>query len=244
MKILGIIPARGGSKSIPKKNIKKLLGKPLIAWTIKEALASKIDRVIVTTDDQAIKKVALKYGAKVPFMRPEELTTDTIAIEPVIRHAIDWLKKNENYVPDGIALLMPPTPLKPAHHLNKMIEIFKKKKVDSVVAVREMIANDNPAWMLKRDDKTGKIKLYNGKPLKNILPRRQLLPVCYSRNDVAYIFKPKNLYEGIPNLYGDKIELYVMNSFYNIDINTLEDWNYCEEKLRRYQKLKKTNSLP
>jgi len=244
MNIIGLIPARGGSKSIVKKNIKKMLGKPLIAWSIEAALASKINRVIVTTDDPEIRRVAIKYGAEAPFLRPAKLATDKMAIEPVIRHTVDWLMKNENYQVDGVVLLMPPTPIKPIKHINKMIDLFKKKKFDSVVAVREMIANDNPFWQLKRNDKTGKISLFNDKPLKKILPQRQLLPTSYSRNDVAYVFKPKNLLEKIPNLYGDKVELYLMDNFYNVDINTPDDWLFCEYKMKIYQKMKKNNRLP
>ena len=97
MKIIGIIPARGGSKSVPRKNIKKLGNKPLIYWSIKAALESNLDRVIVSTDNQEIAKIAKKYGAETPFIRPRELSTDTMGIEPVLQHVVDWLKINENY---------------------------------------------------------------------------------------------------------------------------------------------------
>ncbi|MDD5071977.1 MAG: acylneuraminate cytidylyltransferase family protein [Patescibacteria group bacterium] len=238
MKILGIIPARGGSKSIPLKNIKKLLNKPLIAWTIESALESNLDRILVTTDDKRIAGIAKKFGADVPFIRPKELATDITGIEPVIKHALNWLKENENYVPDAVALMMPTTPLRPAKHINGAIELFKKTKADSVVAVYEVIANENPHWMLKINDKN-RVVLFTGEPLTKIKTRRQELPICYSRNDIIYIFKPKNLYGKTPNLYGKKVELYLMDEFYSIDINTEEDWFVCEQKLKKLRKLEK-----
>lgn len=232
MKIIGIIPARGGSKSIPAKNIKKLLGKPLIAWSIKSALKSNLDRVIVTTDDKKIANIAKKYGAEVPFIRPKKLATDTMGIEPVVQHTLDWLKKNENYVPDAVALMMPTTPLRPSKHINGAIRMFKKEKPDSVISVYEAQANDNPHWMLKINKKK-KVVLFTDEPLSKIKTRRQELPKCYSRNDIIYILKPKNLKEKKPNLYGQKVKLYIMDHFYNIDINTPEDWFICEQKLKR-----------
>jgi len=244
MKILGIIPARGGSKSIPQKNIKKLFNKPLIAWSIESALKSKLDRVIVTTDNKHIAKIAKKYGADVPFLRPKKLATDTIGIEPVLLHALDWLAKNESYFPDAIALMMPTNPLRPAKHIDNAIKLFKKTKADSVVSVHEVIANDNPYWMLKKDKK-GRVTLFTGEPLIKIKTRRQELPKCYSRNDIIYLLKPKNLLEKTPNLYGKKVELYIMDNFYNIDINTEEDWFICQQKFKRLYKLKNNDiNLP
>jgi len=123
MKILGIIPARGGSKRLSGKNIKKLAGKPLIAWTIESAKQSHLDRIIVTTDDLQIAKVAKRYGVEVPFIRPTELAGDKLGIEPVLTHALDWLKKEEGYQPDAVALLMPTFPLRQSNHIDEAIKI-------------------------------------------------------------------------------------------------------------------------
>lgn len=238
MKVIGIIPARGGSKSIPKKNIKRLVNKPLIAWTIETALKSNLDRVIVSTDSKEIAKIAKKYGAEVPFLRPKELATDTLGIEPVLQHVVDWLKKKENYIPDAVALLLPTTPLRLPKHINDTIKLFKKTKADSVVSVCEVMANSNPHWMLKRNN-NDKVTLFTGEPLTKIKTRRQELPKCYSRNDVIYLLKPKNLKEKKPNLYGKKVELYEMDQFYDVDINTEEDWFLCQQKFKRLRELKK-----
>jgi CMP-N-acetylneuraminic acid synthetase len=142
MKIVAVIPARGGSKGIPAKNIKKFCGKPLIVWTIESALKSKVDRVIVSTDNEEIKKIALKYGAEVPFIRPKELAIDSIGIEPTLIHTYEWLKNNENYGTDAIVLLMPTSPTRQYFHINEALEIFKKTKADSVVAVNETPAKN------------------------------------------------------------------------------------------------------
>lgn len=237
MKIVGIIPARGGSKSVPKKNLKKLGNKPLIAWAIETALKSKLDRVIVTTDNLEIAKIAKKYGAEVPFLRPENLATDTMGIEPVLKHTVDWLKEKENYNTDAIALLLPTSPLRSKDHLNEAIKIFTNKKADSVISVHEASANHNPHWMLKKNKNN--IVLFTNEPLTKIKTRRQELPKCYIRNDIVYILKPKNLSEKKPNLYGKKVELYVMDEFYDADINTETDWFICQQKFKILRKKKK-----
>ena len=121
--ILGVIPARGGSKGVPRKNIKDLCGKPLIAWTIEEMKKSKyIDRLIVSTEDEEIAEVARKYGGEVPFMRPKELAEDTSTDLEFFEHALAWLKENEDYVPD-ICLRLPTTsPLRRVEDVDLGIE--------------------------------------------------------------------------------------------------------------------------
>src|SRR3989344_694173 len=112
MKFLGVITARGGSKGIPGKNIKPMLGKPLIAYTIEAALASQVfDRLIISTDDPEIARVAKEHGCEAPFMRPPELAEDKTPHLPVMRHAVEWLKDNEGYSPDYAMILQPTSPL-------------------------------------------------------------------------------------------------------------------------------------
>lgn len=235
MKIIGIIPARGGSKGIPGKSIKKLYRKPLIAWSIESALKSDLDRVIITTDDPKIAKIAKRYGAEAPFLRPKELAGDTGGIEPVLKHAIEWLKENENYEPNAITLLMPTSPLRQAEHINKAIKIFKKEDPDSVVSVTEAIANNNPHWILKKNNKN-EVVLSTGEPLTKIKDRRQELPPHFIRNDLFYLLKPKNLYEKKPNLYGKKVELCVTKPDFDADINTENDWSFCVYKIKELKK--------
>lgn len=242
MQILAIIPARGGSKSIPRKNLKLLGGKPLIAWSIESALKSNINRVIVTTDDEEIASVAQSYGAEVPFLRPSDLSNDKTGMEPVLKHCIDWLKQNENYTPDGVALLQSTCPLRQSHHINEAIDIFAKKikeGKDCIISVSEAIANQNPEWMLKYD-KNNKILLGNNESLTNIKNCRQNLTPCYYRNDIIYLFKPEVL-DNAPNIHGNNPALYIVKDLpFELDINTPEDWNFAEVI---FEWLKKNNKL-
>lgn len=233
MKTIAIIPARGGSLRIRDKNIKNFAGKPLIAWTILEAKKSKLlDRVIVSTDSPIIAKIAKKYGAEVPFLRPSELAISTIGVEPVLKHAYEWLIKNEKYKTDAIALLQSTNPLRTTIHIDEAIKIFKKKKPDSVVAVSETPANHTPYWTLV-SQKNGKVTLFSGQNIKNIIRISQDFPQkCYGRNDLVYVFKPKNLLEKNSNLYGGKVELYITNPLYEADINTPEEWLMTEIKFK------------
>mgnify|MGYP001619380412 CR=1 FL=1 len=132
MEILGIITARGGSKGIPKKNIRKLNGKPLLAWTIEAAKKSgAFSRLILSTDDPEIAGVGKKYGAEIPFLRPKKLAQDKTPTLPVIQHAIKWLLKKEGYIPDAVMILQPTTPFRQPKHIQKAISLFKKSKADS-----------------------------------------------------------------------------------------------------------------
>ncbi len=240
MNIIAVIGARGGSKSIPQKNIKLFCGKPLIAWTIEGALKSKyIDRIIVSTDSPKIAAIAKKYGAEIPFLRPKKLAGPTIGLEPVLRHAYSWLLENEGYKADALILLPITNPLRQPFHIDEAVKIFADKKADSVVAVNETPANHTPYWTLVKS-KTGKIELFGGISIKNIITRRQDFPQnCYARNDLVYVLKPKNLFEKKPNLYGKKVELYVTSSLYEADINTLEEWLFTELKFRKLKSVSK-----
>ena len=123
---LGLIPARSGSKGLPRKNIKSLLGKPLIAWTIEQTLASKyIDRVVVSTDDKEIAEIPKKYSAEVSLIRPKELTRDNAKGIDVVLHEIDWLKENDKQKQyDLIMLIQPVSPLSAKEGINKAMEFF------------------------------------------------------------------------------------------------------------------------
>lgn len=236
MKTVGIIPARGGSKGIIKKNLRSFCGKPLLAWTIISALKSNLDRVIVSTDNLEIARVAKKYGAEA-IMRPSELAIDSIGIEPTLKHVYEWLIKNESYKADGIALLHSTNPFRQTFHINKALNLFKKSGADSVVAVNQTPANHTPYWTLVRSPH-GKVTLWGNVPLKRILTRRQDFPLkCYARNDLIYVLKPRNLFsKERADLYGERVELYDTGTFYEMDINTLEEWEEAEIKFKKFLK--------
>lgn len=231
MRILGVIPARGGSKRVYKKNIRPLLEKPLIAWTIEAARLGLPGRTIVSTDDPEIAEIAKAAGGEVPFVRPEQLATDTSGIEGVLRHAYEWMRDHEEYEADAIALLLPTNPTRQPFHLREAVERMTATSADSVVAVVPALANMNPAWILKRDA-DGRVCLHDGEPLTKILTRSQDLPPRFSRNDLVYLLKPANLYQATPNLYGDHVELLETDDFFTADINTENDWFMTEQKMR------------
>jgi CMP-N,N'-diacetyllegionaminic acid synthase len=139
MSFLSIIPARGGSKSIPRKNLRVVAGKPLIVWSIEQALAAKlVDRVVVSTDDTEIADIAMRAGAEVPFLRPAELATDTAPTEPVLLHALDWLEKNDAYHPKAVLLLQPTCPVRKVGTLDRALRLFDDQEADSLVGAREI----------------------------------------------------------------------------------------------------------
>lgn len=125
--IIAIIPARGGSKGIPRKNIRLLHGKPLIAWTIETALSTScLKRVIVSTDDEEIAEVAEKYGAEVPFLRPKKYAQDDTTDMPVYEHTLHWLEENERYIPDIVVWLRPTAPLRTSEDIKNAVNILRR----------------------------------------------------------------------------------------------------------------------
>ncbi len=231
--ILGIIPARGGSKSIPRKNIKLFAGKPLIAWAIETLKKSGVvGRVIVSTDDEEIAQVAKEWGAEVPFMRPAELAQDTTPTLPVLQHAIQWLKDKERYWPDYVVLLEPTSPSKRSFHVREVVEMLLKTGADSTISVSEVPGVLNPHWQLKLGEE-GRVELFTGGSMKKIVRRRQDLPKTYYRNSSIYAFKPELLFTDDPSFYGEDVRAYVTDSRYAFDIDTPEDWEFAERQFKK-----------
>ena len=226
-KIIGIIPARSGSESVKNKNIRTFHGKPLIAWTIECALASRLDRVIVSTNDENIQNIAKEHGAEAPFLRPESISDNYCGIEPVLKHTYEYLKKEENYEADIIVMLLPTSPFRETKDLYLAIQMYLDDDLTSVVSVIKAEANMNPHWMLVENSNS--INLFNGNTLKDIQDRRQDLPDVFIRNDFVYVLDPKNLYESKSNLYGERVNLYkISEQRYDIDINSEKDFYIAE----------------
>jgi CMP-N,N'-diacetyllegionaminic acid synthase len=214
MKTLGIIPARGGSKGIPKKNIKLLNGKPLIAYTLEAALSSTIDRVVVSTDCQEIAQVAKQFGVEV-IIRPSELAKDSTPTLPVLQHIVNNI--NETF--DAVVTLQPTSPLRVAKHINEAIELFKNDDMaDSLVSVIEVPHNYMPEKLM---DIKGKYLVGNSEA-----KRRQEINRAYARNGAAiYITKASRLDKYI---FGGNILPYFMSKINSIDVDYIEDWEIVE----------------
>lgn len=223
-KILALILARGGSKGIPGKNIKKLSGKPLISYTIEAAKKSKyINKIVVSTDDDEIAKVASDCGAEVPFIRPDKLATDTARSNDAIIHALDFLKEKENYKPDYLINLQPTSPLRKSEDINKAIGTFIRNKdnYESLISVCESF--ENPFWMQKIED--GKLtSLMDSFDNYN---RRQELPKVYQLNGAIYLITYKKFME-YKSFYTDRIYPFIMEKEKSIDIDNKLDWKLVE----------------
>lgn len=206
-RFLAIIPARGGSKGLPRKNIKNLCGKPLIAWSIERALNSKyVDEVMVTTDCKDIANIAKRYGANVPFLRPDYLATDTATTFDAVRHTIDYYKTEENKEFDYIVLLEPTSPLREKDDIDNMIEkiIQKEDSFNSIVSVGEV--HEHPSIMKKIVNKDF---LENYCQELEMTHRRQDNTPAYFPYGVAYIVK-------ISTFLKEKTFYSKRNTFYKI----------------------------
>ena len=179
--VLAIIPARGGSKAIPGKNLAPVGGRPLIAWTVDAARQAQcIDRIIVSTDDPAIARTAGSLGAEVPFVRPAFLAADdTPGLDPVI-HALLWLAEHEDYHPAWVACLQPTSPLRTAADIDAAFDLATGRRADAVVSVVE--APVHPHWALRLDDE-GRIHLPGGAPPA----QRQALEPAWALNGAVYL---------------------------------------------------------
>ena len=227
MKHLAIIPARGGSKRIPSKNIKKLNGKPLIVHTVDFALQSNFfDRVIVSTDSEEIANIALKAGAEVPFMRPTELAQDHVTDKPVISHCVNWIEKNENDLPDLIWYLKPTSPLRFKTDLLKIEKQFIRSKPDSIRSVTKVQSTDHPYWMFVKDEQGFSEPLIKGIHIKDYY-QSQLLPPVYQLNGNYEVISIGTL-KNHDFLFGEKISLYETAQDSSLDIDTPEDFNKAE----------------
>jgi len=219
-KILAIIPARGGSKRLPGKNIKNLLGKPLIAWTIEQAKKSKyIDKLIVSTDDKKIAEISKKYGAEV-IKRPKILAADSAKTTDVIFHLLKVLRK-EKYIPEVIVCLQATSPLRTVSDTDNAIEIFLKNRCESVISVCE--SSPSPYWSFKMGKKYLE-PIFSRKYLKQ---RTQDLPRVYIPNGAIYISKPRVLLK-YKSFYSKKILPYIMPDVRSIDIDNEIDLKLAE----------------
>jgi CMP-N-acetylneuraminic acid synthetase len=211
LNILGIIPARGGSKGLPRKNIRNLDGKPLIAWTIKAALKSKyLNKVIVSTEDKEIAAVSKKYRAEV-IERPLNLAVDTAKTIDVVSYVLKFLQEKE-YDADIVVLLQPTSPLRVTKDIDESIDIFLNKKCDSVISFYE--AGPSVFWSFVM----GKNHLKYVFPPGYIKQRRQNIAKIYIPNGALYVISPKNLLK-YKSFYGKSILPYVMPEEKSIDID-------------------------
>lgn len=227
-RILALIPARGGSKGLPRKNIRNLFGKPLIAWTIQAAIESgAVDKVLVSTDDREIADLARSFGADAPFLRPAELATDKARGIDVVFHAEEWLKaQGMDY--DLVLLLQPTSPLRTRGDIRAALELFLQKKTGAVVSVCE--CEHSPLWA----NTIGSDLSMKGFLQQGVRTNRQEITTFYRLNGAIYIAGWIYLRQN-DGFFGDETYAYIMPAERSVDIDTELDLKFAQFLLEQGQ---------
>ena len=219
---IAIIPARGGSKRLPGKNIKLLADKPMIAWTIEAALKSNVfDHVFVSTDDQKIADVSKKYGAEVPFLRPAELALDHTSTNDVVTHLVKWFEQKNNQQVTTVTILQPTSPLRNSQHIKDAMQLMTSKESKAVISVCEL------EYPIQFCNKLGSNNSMDGFVKPENIKRTQDLEFYYRLNGAIYIFDRE--YVGRLNeLYSIGTHAFIMPTKFSIDVDTLDDFILAE----------------
>ena len=224
--VLGVIPARGGSKGIPHKNLVPLCGRPLLSYTADVVRQStRITRAVVSTNDEGIAKAARQLGLDVPFARPDALAADDTAMLPVVQHALQAMR-DSGFRPDAVVLLQPTSPLRRADHVDAAIALLEGSGAESVVSVVEVPHQFNPVSVLRLDG--DRLRPFEGgATLKTIITRRQDKPRVFARNGPAVLaMRAATIDAG--SLYGDDCRALVMSAEDSLDIDTPWDLALAE----------------
>ena len=230
--ILALIPARGGSKGIPRKNILLFAGYPLVAYSIAAGLQSKtVRRVIVTTDDEEIAEVARSFGAETPFLRPAELAQDRTPDLPVFQHALNWLAEHEHYHPQAVVQLRPTTPIRPPDLVDRSVAmLLAHPEADSVRGITPAHQTPFKMWLMDGQDKPirplmtvpGIEEPYNSP--------RQILPAAYTHTGLIDTIRPATILE-MNSISGRTILPILFDPGYDADLDTLQDWSHAEQRV-------------
>lgn len=232
MKVLGLIPARGGSKGIVRKNVRLLAGQPLLAYTAQAALrARRLSRVILSTEDDEIAAYGRKCGLEVPFLRPAELARDETPTLPVVQHAVEWLEK-QHCVFDAVCLLQPTNPMRRPEHIDDCVDLLINSGADSVVTVLPVPVEYNPHWVYFRDP-AGFLRLSTGEP--SPIHRRQELPPSYHREGSVYVTRRDVLMKQ-GSLYGRRLVGYAMEESECVNLDTEADWDLATKLIAIQQR--------
>lgn len=227
MNILGLIPARGGSKGVPRKNIRLLAGKPLLNYTAEAALsANRLTRVILSTEDEEIAEIGRACGVEVPFLRPTELAQDTTPTLPVVQHALQFLEAQGSHF-DAVCLLQPTNPLRQAADIDGCIELLESSQADTVFTVLAVPAEHNPHWVYFRAA-DGSLRLSTGEATP--IPRRQDLPPAYTREGSVYVAR-RDVVMIDNSLYGKRVIGFEIECHRSVNIDNLDDWAKAESLL-------------
>lgn len=226
MRVLGIVTARGGSKGVPRKNVRPIAGKPLIAWTAAAAAAStRLARTVVSTDDDEIARIARESGLEVPFMRPAELAKDDTPTLPVLQHVVRMLEAaGDRY--DAVCLLQPTNPCRTGSMIDDCIALLESSQADSVISVLPIPAEHHPCWAFF-GNADGDLRLAMGGTVP--IPRRQDLPPAFHRDGSIYVTRRDVLLGG--SLYGTRVVGHAVEASRSVNIDSFDDWARAEALL-------------
>lgn len=226
VEVVGLIPARGGSKAIPRKNLHLLAGKPLLAYTAEAARTSRtLTRRILSTDDAEIADMGRRLGLEVPFERPAPLSADDAPMGPVLRHALDWYVDETGAEPEALVLLQPTSPLRAAHHIDEAVKLLRARAADTVVSVVRVPHRYHPGSILRELD--GRVRPYFDGPTA---ARRQDKDPLWARNGPAVlVVRPAVLRRD--ELYGERTVPYPMSEADSVDIDEPADLELAERLL-------------
>lgn len=233
MRVLGLIPARGGSKGIPRKNIRHLCGKPLLQYTAEAALGARgLARVVLSTEDPEIAAVGRSCGIEVPFLRSPELALDATPTLPVVQHAVRMLESEGDHF-DAICLLQPTHPLRRPDDIDTCIALLEESGADAVATVLPVPPHYNPHWVYFRG-KDGQLHLSTGE--EHPISRRQDLPPAYHREGSVYVTRRDVVMEG-NSLYGRRLVGFEIDPERSVNIDTEWDWTRASRHLQQQQEI-------
>ncbi|MCJ7511498.1 MAG: acylneuraminate cytidylyltransferase [Anaerolineales bacterium] len=226
--VLAIVPARGGSKSIPRKNIRPFCGQPLIAYSIAAGLqAETVERVLVSTDDHEIAEIARQLGAEVPVLRPAALATDETTDLPVFRHALLWLEQEQSYRPDLVVQLRPTSPVRPRSLVDQAVRLLADHpEADSVRGVVPSGQNPHKMWQVSPDGRLRPLLEVQGVPEAYNAPRQALPPTFWQTGHIDVFRRSTVMDKG--SMSGDAILPVLIDPAYSVDIDTSRDWERAE----------------
>lgn len=229
MKVLGVVPARGGSKGVRGKNIRLLNGKPLLQYTAEAALGSRLlSRVVLSTDSEEIARIGLECGLEAPFLRPPQWAADDTPMLPVVQHAVSWME-DQGELFDAVCLLQPTNPFRRSEDIDACIRLLEMSGADAVVTVLPVPEEHNPHWVYFADE-SGLLRLSTGEATP--LTRRQELPPAYHREGSVYVTRRDVLMKE-NSFYGRRLLGHCIEPASSVNIDRPSDWVRAEELITK-----------
>lgn len=231
--VLALIPARRGSRGIPGKNLRPFAGRPLLAWAVEAALRSDLaDRVIVSTDDEAIRAAAIAAGAEAPFLRPAALATDDAPTAGVAWHALEWLERSDGWKPEIVAILEPTSPGRRPFHIRDGVRALEARPSAGTVASVSQVPHHFVPPKILRLAEDGTIAGSDGRPISEMIHRRQDLDAFYAFDGILFACRAELLRRDPPSIWGDEVIGHAVDAAFAFDLDDPGDWSPAEARMR------------